>query len=251
MVCDVVMMGGEGVWGRSSWVWRGRRGGFRDSYSIPIQFQVDSFYYTVLLISSSFFPFRCQSHIPVHLSLVFFSNEWVTGAVWTISNCFPQYRVKQWCLLLERFCFFRRFTLDSSGYWRRNRSNQPLLTASICPQRKTYWNQHVQRWNHSHNTYLPFQAESFVLSLWLIVRTVKLMIFASDSSVIVPCMMYSPLSCHCQNRIGITIPLIWTQISCMKSILFWVVVILGRCTLASLVTTFIFVICRLYGMVLG
>ena len=57
-------------------MWGWRRGGFRDSYSIPIQFQVDSFYYTVLLLSSSSFPFHCQSHNPVHLSLVFFSmNE--------------------------------------------------------------------------------------------------------------------------------------------------------------------------------
>ena len=69
MVYDVVMTGGEGVWG-----WR--RGGFRDPFSIPIQFQVDSFYYTVLLLSSSSFPFRCQSHNPVLLSFILFSmNE--------------------------------------------------------------------------------------------------------------------------------------------------------------------------------
>ena len=75
-MCVVVMTGGEGVGGRSSWVWKGRRGGFRDPFSIPIQFQVDSFYYTVLLLSSSSFPFRCQSHNPVLLSFILFSmNE--------------------------------------------------------------------------------------------------------------------------------------------------------------------------------
>ena len=57
-------------------MWGWRRGGFRDSYSIPIQFQVDSFYYTVLLLSSLSFPFRCQSHSPVLLSFILFSmNE--------------------------------------------------------------------------------------------------------------------------------------------------------------------------------
>lgn len=57
-------------------MWRWRRGGFRDPFSIPIQFQVDSFYYTVLLLSSSSFPFHYQSHNPVLLSFILFSmNE--------------------------------------------------------------------------------------------------------------------------------------------------------------------------------